>query len=229
MADVVRFTELLFANQSLDELLASANRDELSLQEDLWKRLAEAAECMRRNERTRAIELLVAVVSNQASPTRVLLWSWAALRCLGVQPNCEEADAIKGAVIQVPIGKGTDVLAVYADGTARYINHSGKIIVWDLPDTHIGKLIRTVLAESSSLVANKTTVTADDARDDVVRVTVLTLKGNRSVGIGMQSIRSSTIDRVLRTGAVLMSDLIARTEAMNRLVSPPGASSQRDT
>jgi len=222
MADVVRFTELLFADQSLDELLASRNRDELP--EDLWKRLAEVAGCLRRNELGQAVELLLAIAANPTTATRVLLWSWTTLRGLGVQPKSAEADEIKGTVIEVPMDKGADVLAAYADGTARYVNHSGKVVIWDLPDAQIGSLIRTVLVESRNLVTGEATALNQQRGDNAVRVTVLTLSGNRFAEVAMGSLRTSPINRVLTVGAELMGSLIKRTEAMNRLLQQlPGS------
>lgn len=235
MADVARFTDLLFADQSLDELLISTNRDDLSLQADVWMHLTEAAACLRRDERTRASKLLLEITANPNTETRVLLWSWTALRGLGVHPKPNEADQIKGAVIQVPMAKGADVLAAYADGTARYVNHSGKIIVWDLPDAHIGNIVRTVLECSKDLDVGAPTAVAARAGDDVVRVTVLTLNGNRFAEAPMRSLRVSPINQVLTAGAELMGNLIKRTEVMNRLVQqspgtlPPRRAKPRGT
>ena len=36
---------------------------------------------------------------------------------------------VLGLVIEVPVGKGLDVLAAYADGSVRYINQSGKLAI----------------------------------------------------------------------------------------------------
>ena len=128
----------------------------------------------------------------------------------------------------MPMGKGVDVLAAYVDGTARYVNHSEKVIVWDLPDPQIGNLVRAVLERSRNLVVSEVAVSDDRSSDDVVRVTVLTLNGNRSAEVAMRSLRVSPINGVLTVGAELMTNLIKRTEAMNRLVQQsPGSSSPR--
>ncbi|CAN5193793.1 hypothetical protein BH20ACI2_BH20ACI2_21440 [soil metagenome] len=36
-----------------------------------------------------------------------------------------------GVIVEVSLKEGLDVLAVYEDGTARYINYSGKIVIWE--------------------------------------------------------------------------------------------------
>lgn len=218
MADVARFTELLFADQSLDELLTATNRDDLPHQADVWSHLTETAACLRRDDRARALELLLEIAASPNTETRMMLWSWTALRGLGVHPKAEEATQIKGVVIRVPMGKGADVLAAYADGTARYVNHSGKVIVWDLPDAHIGSIVRTVLERSKDLNTDVPTAASTRPGGDTVSVTVLTFSGNRFAEVPMRSLRASPINQVLTVGAELMSNLIKRTEAMNQLV-----------
>jgi hypothetical protein len=37
-------------------------------------------------------------------------------------------------VLDVPQAGGLDTLAAYSDGSARYINQSGKTIIWEVPD-----------------------------------------------------------------------------------------------
>lgn len=218
MPNVARFTDFLFADQSLEELLIAANRDELLRQSDGWTYLTEAAGYLRSDERTRAAELLLRITTNPNAETRLLLWSWTALRGLGLHPKNDEARQIRGVVIQVPIREGADVLAAYADGTARYVNHSGKVIAWDLPDAHIGNIVHTMLGRAKDLDAHAPTAVATGFGDGVVRVTVLTFSGNRFAEVPMCSLQGSPINRVLTVGAELMGNLIKRTEAMNRII-----------
>src|SRR5579864_7316994 len=44
------------------------------------------------------------------------------------KPNRKE---IFGVITEVDLPGGLDVLAAYSDGTARYINHSEKLLVWE--------------------------------------------------------------------------------------------------
>jgi hypothetical protein len=215
MADITRFTELLLANQSLDDLLNQASEDEMSFDEEPWKRLARAAECLRSDEKDRALALLQEIVNIPNLETRILLWSWTALRNLGVNPKPREARAIMGVVIEVPMGNGNDILAAYADGTARYVNHTGKIIVWDLSDTLIRDIISKLLESCKYVYTETPTRLGDRSANDSVKVTVLTLGGNRCTEIPMQSLGSNPINEVLTIGAELMEQLIKRTEARN--------------
>ncbi len=57
-----------------------------------------------------------------------------------------------GVVIEVGLEGGLDVLAAYLDGTARYINHSEKIVIWDTNTEQSGELINRLFAESRKVV-----------------------------------------------------------------------------
>ena len=47
--------------------------------------------------------------------------------------------------------RGADVLAAYADGTVRYVNHSGKAIVWEITDATIADIVRKLLESCKDL------------------------------------------------------------------------------
>jgi len=59
---------------------------------------------------------------------------------------------IFGVVIEVGLGEGLDVLAAYEDGTARYINHTEKMIVWDASTEESNELIADLVAASRTVV-----------------------------------------------------------------------------
>jgi hypothetical protein len=48
---------------------------------------------------------------------------------------------IFGVIVEVGLEEGLDVLAAYEDGTARYINYSEKLIVWDVQTTESNQLV----------------------------------------------------------------------------------------
>jgi hypothetical protein len=217
MADVARFTELLFGDQTIDDLLTSLDKE--AAPDGAWMLLSKAAEHMRQGEVGRAAEVLLEVAGNPKMETRILLWSWAALRCLGIHPKSYEADDIKGVVIQVPMESGVDVLAAYADGTARYVNHSGKTIVWEITDATITAIIRKLLESCKDLRGVVFAASPNHSVKDLVRVTLLTFTGNRFAEASMQSLASSPINQVLGVGAELMANLIKRSESMDRIVS----------
>lgn len=70
------------------------------------------------------------IAEDASAESRVRLWAWHALRALGDKPSSMFASEVLGVVVEVPIDDdGLDVLAVYADGRARYLTHDDRMIV----------------------------------------------------------------------------------------------------
>lgn len=61
---------------------------------------------------------------------------------------------LQGVIIEVGLEAGLDVLAAYDDGSARYINHSGRMVVWETETAMSESLIRN-LFDKSMMVVNK--------------------------------------------------------------------------
>jgi hypothetical protein len=59
---------------------------------------------------------------------------------------------IFGVIIEVGLDEGLDVLAAYEDGSARYINHSEKLIVWDTTTDESNRLIADLFASARTVV-----------------------------------------------------------------------------
>jgi hypothetical protein len=58
---------------------------------------------------------------------------------------------LRGVVVEVGIDGGLDLLAAYADHTARYYNHSGAGVVWERPDGSLDAQIDALLAAARPL------------------------------------------------------------------------------
>ncbi len=83
---------------------------------------------------------LRSIIDDESVETRFKL---IAANLLAARGNPYGSRRIYGVIVEVGMDEGLDVLAAYDDGTARYINYSEKLIVWD-----------TKTAESSALVAD---------------------------------------------------------------------------
>lgn len=59
---------------------------------------------------------------------------------------------LMGMIVEVTIDGGLDTLAAYKDGTARYINHSEKIIIWDVPTPESRELTKKLFDEGEIIV-----------------------------------------------------------------------------
>ena len=66
----------------------------------------------------------------------------------------EPVRRVMGVVVEAGLPDGLDVLAAYEDGTARYINFSEKIIIWDTPTTESEALITELFNAGVAVVNN---------------------------------------------------------------------------
>jgi hypothetical protein len=120
---------------------------------------------------------LLRAVTLISKDSLVQLWAWHNLTALGKPPSASMAQNILGIIIEVPYENGVEVLASYLDGTARYINHRGGMILWEDYDETITPLIyegfkMAHVMGSLSNVRKETPVADGD-----VRLTLLTPGG----------------------------------------------------
>lgn len=66
----------------------------------------------------------------------------------GGSPNPE----LYGVIIEVAMEQGLDVLAAFSDGTARYLNHAEKAIVFDAPNETSNSHIQNLWQHSINVV-----------------------------------------------------------------------------
>lgn len=92
---------------------------------------------------------LLDIADDTAQESRVRLL--AALRLKGFSSKTPRP-ALLGVVVEVALDEGLDVVAAYPDGTARYLNHSGKAIVWESPNADTNQLIQNILQHSTTVV-----------------------------------------------------------------------------
>jgi len=78
------------------------------------------------------------------------------LACHQLQQAGQAIDSkeLLGVVVEVALPEGLDVLAAYADGTARFLHHTGRVIIWENgTDSRSRQLIDQLLAASVKVVA----------------------------------------------------------------------------
>jgi hypothetical protein len=119
--------------------------------EEPWAAFARVREELR-SDRAAAIASLQSIANARGFEPRHHLQAWHLLRELGVQPDQDVGKQVLGVVVEVPVEGGPDVLAAYADHSARYLNHAGGVVVWERPDDRLDRHIDALLAASSSLV-----------------------------------------------------------------------------
>ena len=91
------------------------------------------------------------IVSDPKCESRIKILAYNELRRLGVKPEKKE---LLGVVVEVGMKDGLDTLAAYADCTARYINYTEKMIVWEnAADAAINNKIIELIQKSEQIVS----------------------------------------------------------------------------
>jgi len=92
---------------------------------------------------------LIQIVDSADEETRTKILAVNALRSLGLTI---ETKRLFGVIVEVGMDEGLDVVAAYEDGSARYINYSEKLVVWDTETTESKEIIDTLFNASKIVV-----------------------------------------------------------------------------
>jgi hypothetical protein len=123
-----------------------------SVADEPWTSFVQARDALAVGDVTGARHLWQAITSRPDLHSRHYLQAWHFLRGVGVEPSPSVAGQLLGVVLEVPMGGGLDLLAVYADGTARYFNHSGSSVIWDRPDARLDQPVGDLLTAGQAVV-----------------------------------------------------------------------------
>lgn len=119
-----------------------------------WSQFADAARRPQAHDRAGAVGVLERIAATPGLESRHYLEAWFALRQLGLTPRPEIADRLYGVVVEVGLSSGVDLLGIYADHTARYINNGGGVVVWDHPDTSLDRAIDEVFGAATAMLSS---------------------------------------------------------------------------
>lgn len=136
--------ETFFGDVPLAEW-ASASDDEP------WASFKNAASQLEQEDHSGAIGTLQSIAQRSNLESRHYLQAWSGLRELGESPPPGQAKHVYGVVVDVPVEDGLDTLAAYEDGTARYINFRGAVIIWEAPDARLKNPIEKLLSAGTTL------------------------------------------------------------------------------
>ena len=89
------------------------------------------------------------VVADSNSDPRVKILAYNRLLASGHKP---EKKALLAVIVEVGLDNGLDVLASFNNGTARYINQTGKILIWETTDEISNELTKKLFLESGQIV-----------------------------------------------------------------------------
>ena len=90
------------------------------------------------------------VIDDTSTDVRIRVLAYNSQRAKGHKPNKKELLAV---IVEVGLDGGLDVLASFRNGTARYINQTGKILVWEsTTDPKANDLTNDLFAKSQQIV-----------------------------------------------------------------------------
>jgi hypothetical protein len=92
------------------------------------------------------------IIDDKSSDPRVKILASNRLNLAGHKPAFQE---LFGVIVEVGLDDGLDVLASFQNGTARYINHTGKVLVWETTEDPKGNQITDTLFRSGETVIKK--------------------------------------------------------------------------
>ncbi len=90
------------------------------------------------------------IIGDAATETRHKILAYRMLATAGYE--IENKDLL-GVIVEVGLDGGLDVVASYSDGSARYINQTGKMIIWETLDATSISLTKDLFEKSAAIVA----------------------------------------------------------------------------
>jgi hypothetical protein len=212
--NVSEIRDALFADLPLEEWKPRGGASDT----EPWASFERARTCLAGGPEQRdvggAIDALDAVTQRTDVESRHILQAWSCLRDLGVKPIPRDAKHVYGVVLEVPVDGGLDLLAAYADHSARYLNHAGSVIIWDTPESTMDGYVDDLLgacqriAESIGLWDGKR---PGPPKHEHVRINILTPSGLH-FGEGPFSVLSedAMAGPAITAGTMLLQALVDR-------------------
>lgn len=205
----IEIRDTLFGDLPIEEW----PRDQ-SLSAEPWASFIEARNYMEKKKKSSAFEALQKIADMPGLESRHYLQAWHFLRQLGANPPADKAKIVYGVVVEVGMQNGADIVAAYADHTARYLHHTGTGIIWERPDPSLDAEIEALLKAGQS-VANVIgpweQARPEAPRGENVRLNMLTPSGLH-FGYGpFQSLYNEAMGRsILDPATRLMQGLTAK-------------------
>lgn len=232
--EVVRIKNLVFADVTLTEFMRGQKVADSERQEEPGRSLFRAVEEIDRGRKAEAKKTLRQLLAMPELETRVRLLVWNSLRELGERPAPEEARKVRGVVCELHNEAGVGTLAVYADGTLRWIGGQGKISIIDSPgasaelDSLVGELLKSGEPVVRKFPAGARRRPGEPPLEHF-RVSVLTFGG-----IHVAEVYGPSIDEpghfaapILYASARLAGEAIPALEQKHQAAPPPPPANER--
>jgi len=132
----------------LNEFLASVS------DEDTWRPFREARAALSVGDVGSAHQTLTTIATDPGREAQQRLLAWHFLRQSGAQAPKDVKQEVLGVVVEAAMEGGLDLVAAYADRTARYYNYAGPAVIWLRPDSSLDGLIDAVLEAARMILPN---------------------------------------------------------------------------
>lgn len=129
------------------------NQSSTNVDSEPWLSFISARNQLNSDDQESSKQTLRRILEMPDLESRHYLQAWHFLRELGESPANGEAKRLYGVVVEVTLDEGLDIVAAYADHTARYLNYSGAAIVWERPDESLDQAIESLLAAGRVVAA----------------------------------------------------------------------------
>lgn len=140
--------DLLFGDLPLAEWPPEARENE----EEPWAAFGRARAHFEAGRKTEGIAELRQVLGLPGLESRHYLQAWFFLRNEGLEPPEDLAKHLLAVIVEVGLEGGLDTVVAYRDGSARYLNQSGAVIVFDAQDEQIEAKVGALLAAGETVV-----------------------------------------------------------------------------
>ena len=137
--------DMLFGDLSLDYWTA------IDCNDSPWDLFKVAKKKVDKGNIAEAVQILQAITALPGLESRQYLQAWHFINNL--QAFNEHDIMIFGVVLELSMPEGHDIVAVYADRSARYLNYSGKTIFWEHGDHSLDQLIDNIFMQAEGIVA----------------------------------------------------------------------------
>lgn len=203
----------ILANEELAKVATYAKEtdDEMSP----WHHFA-AANRVATTDTAAAVARLRQILALPNLESRTILQTWHCLRTLGVAPDASLSRKVCGIVVEVGLDAGLDALAAYEDHSARYFNHSGATVIWDITTEEMNGYIDPFLEVAKAVCEN--TAPFDQPHPAVpdngnMLINILTPNGIH-IGMGpMDALQRDPMgSAVIQTALALMKALMSATK-----------------
>ena len=142
--------DTLFGDMPFSEWPSDSSENETG---EPWAAFVRARNAVNAGNTNAAIAELQNIAHIPNLESRHYLQAWHFLRQLKVNPPPDKAKIVYGVVVEVGMKQGADIVAAYADGTARYLHNSGGGTFWERPDASLDGEIQALL-KAGQEVAN---------------------------------------------------------------------------